>query len=89
MLIVDKGGVIPASMDALNSEAAAKKKRPQYEAAKDITLVARPTATGFYPKLSQAIFVNANAIILGQKGLESGTKQMASQMNIALEGRAL
>jgi multiple sugar transport system substrate-binding protein len=88
-IIVAKGGVIPASEAALNSPAATKKKRPQYEVAKDITLVPRPTATGFYPKLSQAVFVNANAIILGQKGIESGSKDMQSQMNTALKGKAL
>jgi multiple sugar transport system substrate-binding protein len=88
-IIVDKGGVIPASQEALDSKEAAKKKRPQYEVAKEITLVPRPTASGFYPKLSQAIFVNSNSIILGQQGVESGLKQMQSQMTVALEGRAL
>lgn len=88
-IIVRKGGVIPASQEALTSKDAEQADRAQYRVAQDITLVPRPTATAFYPKLSQAVFVNANAIILGQQGLDSGVHDMAAQMNTAMEGKAL
>lgn len=88
-LIVAKGGVIPARDSALTSPAAIKKNRPQYRIARDITLVPRPTATAFYPKLSQAVYVNTNSIASGQEAVGSGTAQMSTQMITALKGEAL
>lgn len=88
-LIVAKGGVIPARTASLTSPAAIKKNRPQYRIAKNITLVPRPTASGYYPKLSQAVYVNANSLIAGQESVAGGVSQMSSQMTTALKGEAL
>lgn len=88
-VIVAKGGVIPARVASLTSPEAIKKNRPQYRIAKEITLVPRPTATGFYPKLSKAVYVNANSLIFGQAEIGSSIDQMSSQMSTALRGEAL
>jgi multiple sugar transport system substrate-binding protein len=88
-LIVRKGSVIPARAASLTSPDAVAADRPQYRIAKDITLVPRPTATAFYPKLSQAVYVHANSIAAGQESVAGGTRAMASQMTVALAGKAL
>lgn len=88
-LIVAKGGVIPARDASLTSPAAIRKNRPQYRIARDITLVPRPTATAFYPKLSQAVYVNGNSIASAQEAVARGTGDMNAQMITALRGEAL
>ena len=88
-LIVREGGVIPARTASLTSPDAKAAAKPQYEIAADYTLVPRPTATAFYPKVSQGIYVNANSIAAGQSAVETGTSRMQRQMDVALAGQAL
>jgi multiple sugar transport system substrate-binding protein len=88
-LIVREGGVIPARTASITSPEAVAADRLQYEYAKDITLVPRPTATPYYPKMSQGIYVNANAIVAGQTPVNAGTKRMADRMDLAIAGQAL
>ena len=88
-LIVREGGVIPARTASLTSPDAVAAAKPQYAIAADYTLVPRPTATAFYPKMSQGIYVNANSIAAGQSAVTTGTSRMQRQMDVALAGQAL
>lgn len=86
--IATKGAVIPSRAKSVQT-AASVGDRPPYKVAEDITLVARPTATAHYPKMSQAVYVNTNAMALGQSSIDEGTQEMQSGMQLALEGKAL
>jgi len=88
-IIVREGGVIPARTASLTSPDAVEAGKPQYSIAADYTLVPRPTATAFYPKLSQGIYVNSNSIVAGQSAVGTGLSRMERQMDVALAGQAL
>ena len=88
-LLVTEGAVIPARTASLTSPEAEQTDRAIYDVAKGVTLQPRPTATPYYPNVSESIYTQANAVIAGQRDVADGTASMASGIDDALAGEAL
>lgn len=88
-VLLEESSYIPTLRSALESRRARELDSPVLDHAPDLHLVARPSTTPYYPKVSKAVYTHANSAVSGSSPVPEALSGMASQVAAALEGAVL
>ncbi|WP_407548082.1 ABC transporter substrate-binding protein [Streptomyces sp. Pv4-95] len=88
-VLLRESSYIPALTSALNSRTARQLGSPVLDNARTLELVARPSGTQYYPKVSKALYTGANSAVGGSASVRESLSAMESEVRAALKGAVL
>lgn len=86
--LAKRSSTIP-TLDAVRASAEVQALSPVIVASAGNDLVARPTASPYYPQISQSVYGQINGILAGTRDTAGGLEAAGSSIQSALEGRSL
>lgn len=89
LLLCTRSAHVPASEAALEHPRLQRDDLPIFRVASELDLHPRPTRTPYYPQISNAVYTEFNALVIGSRGPGGLLRDVATGIDSALAGVAL